>query len=57
VLSTKPGRVREVIDVHLPRPRDFSQQMESEFLVLKQHVRGLIHDEAARNTGFARILR
>jgi ABC-type nitrate/sulfonate/bicarbonate transport system ATPase subunit len=57
VLSTKPGRVREVIDVHLPRPRDFSQQMESEFLVLKQHVRGIIHDEAARNTGFARILR
>ena len=57
VLSTKPGRVREMIDVHLPRPRDFSQQMESEFLVLKQHVRGLIHDEAARNTGFARIVR
>jgi ABC-type nitrate/sulfonate/bicarbonate transport system ATPase subunit len=57
VLSTKPGRVREIIDVHLPRPRDFSQQMEGEFLALKQHVRGLIHDEAARNTGFARILR
>ncbi|MGA3221306.1 MAG: ABC transporter ATP-binding protein [Acidimicrobiales bacterium] len=57
VLSTKPGQVRELIDVHLPRPRDFSQQMESEFLALKQHVRGLIHDEAARNTGFARILR
>ena len=57
VLSTKPGQVREIIDVHLPRPRDFSQQMESEFLALKQHVRGLIHDEAARNTGFARILR
>ena len=57
VLSTKPGRVREIIDVRLPRPRDFSQQMEGEFLALKQHVRGLIHDEAARNTGFARILR
>jgi hypothetical protein len=27
--------------------------MEGEFLQLKQHVRGLIHDEAARNTGFA----
>jgi ABC-type nitrate/sulfonate/bicarbonate transport system ATPase subunit len=53
VLASKPGRVRELIDVHLPRPRKFSQQMESEFLQLKQHVRGLIHDEAARNTGFA----
>ena len=57
VLSTKPGRVREVIDVHLPRPREFSQQMEPEFLRVKQHVRGLIHDEAARNTGFGQILR
>ena len=28
VLSTKPGQVREIIEVHLPRPRDFSQQME-----------------------------
>ena len=57
VLSTKPGRVREIIDVRLPRPRDFSQQMEAEFLNVKQHVRGLIHDEAARNTGFPQALR
>lgn len=57
VLSTKPGRVRELIDVGLPRPRQFSQQMEREFLELKQHVRALIHDEAARNTGFASVLR
>jgi NitT/TauT family transport system ATP-binding protein len=56
VLATKPGRVREVIDVPLQRPRKFAQQMESEFLALKQHVRTLIHDEAARNTGFAPIL-
>jgi NitT/TauT family transport system ATP-binding protein len=57
VLATKPGRVREVIDVPLERPRNFAQQMESEFLALKQHVRSLIHDEAARNTGFAPILK
>jgi NitT/TauT family transport system ATP-binding protein len=56
VLSTKPGRVRELIDVHLPRPRQFAQQMEREFLDLKQHVRSLIHDEAARNTGFSAVL-
>jgi NitT/TauT family transport system ATP-binding protein len=57
VLATKPGRVRELIDVPLPRPRDFSQQMGHDFLQLKQHVRGLIHDEAARNTGFSSVLR
>jgi NitT/TauT family transport system ATP-binding protein len=57
VLATKPGRVRELIDVPLPRPRDFSQQMGRDFLEIKQHVRGLIHDEAARNTGFGSVLR
>lgn len=57
VLSTKPGRVREVIDVPLPRPRDFAQQMDKDFLALKLHVRGLIHDEAVRNTGFSSVLK
>ena len=56
VLSSHPGQVREFIDVPLPRPRVFSQQMGNEFLELKQHVRTLIHDEAARNTGFAEFL-
>ncbi len=53
VLHSKPGRVRELIDVPLPRPRTFDQQMSQEFLQLKSHVRNLIHDEAARNAGFA----
>ena len=57
VMSTKPGRIRELIEVPLPRPRDFSQQMTSDFLEMKRYVRGLIHDEAARNTGFASVLR
>jgi NitT/TauT family transport system ATP-binding protein len=57
VLSTKPGRVRELIEVPLPRPRHFSQQVGHDFLELKQHVRELIHDEAARNTGFSSVLR
>ena len=56
VLAANPGRVRELIPVPLPRPRDFAQQMSGEFLELKQHVRNLIHDEAARNTGFASVL-
>jgi NitT/TauT family transport system ATP-binding protein len=56
VLASRPGRVREVIDVPLPRPRGFEQQMSPEFLALKHHLRGLIHDEAARNTGFADVL-
>jgi NitT/TauT family transport system ATP-binding protein len=57
VLAAKPGRVRELIDVPLERPRRFDQQMLPEFLRLKRHVRDLIHDEAARSSGFADVLR
>ena len=56
VLSSSPGRVREIITNPLERPRRFDQQMTSDFLDLKLHVRGLIHDEAIHNTGFASVL-
>jgi len=56
VLATGPGRVREVVDVALERPRRFEQQVTSEFLDSKQHVRNLIHDEAAQANGMAAVL-
>jgi NitT/TauT family transport system ATP-binding protein len=57
VLAARPGRVREIINVPLQRPRQFDQQMLPEFLELKHHVRDLVHDEAARHSGFAGVLR
>jgi NitT/TauT family transport system ATP-binding protein len=56
VLSARPGRVKEIVEIDLPRPRDYSVQLTSEFLDLKLHVRDLIHREAVVNTGFAEIL-
>jgi NitT/TauT family transport system ATP-binding protein len=56
VLSTRPGRVKEIVDIPLPRPREYSVQLRSDFLELKHHVRDLIHREAVVNTGFADIL-
>jgi ABC-type nitrate/sulfonate/bicarbonate transport system ATPase subunit len=56
VLSSRPGRIKEMITNPLERPRRFEQQMSQEFLDLKRHVRGLIHDEAVQNTGFASVL-
>jgi NitT/TauT family transport system ATP-binding protein len=56
VLASKPGRVREVIDVPLERPRRFEVHTDPTFLQLRSRVRSLIHDEAARNTGFADVL-
>jgi ABC-type nitrate/sulfonate/bicarbonate transport system ATPase subunit len=56
VLSARPGRVKEVVEIGLPRPRVYSAQLTSDFLELKHHVRDLIHREAVVNTGFAEIL-
>ena len=56
VLASRPGRVREIVDVDLPRPRVYELQNTPEFLELKRHVHSLIHDEAVRATGLAAVL-
>jgi ABC-type nitrate/sulfonate/bicarbonate transport system ATPase subunit len=56
VLSARPGRVKEIVDIVLPRPREYSVQLTNDFLELKHHVRDLIHREALINTGFADVL-
>jgi NitT/TauT family transport system ATP-binding protein len=56
VLSSSPGRVREMISNPIERPRRFDQQMTADFLDIKRHVRDLIHDEAIHNTGFDSVL-
>ena len=42
VMTRRPGRVKAVIDVELPRPRD---EDDPHYLALKRQLRGLIHDE------------
>ena len=56
VLSARPGRVKEIVPISLPRPREYSVQLTSDFLELKHHVRDLIHREALVNTGFEGVL-
>ena len=41
VMGTRPGRVREEIDIDLPRPRDESSQR---FIELKRHIGALIDE-------------
>ena len=43
VMTRRPGRVKEFIQVDLPRPRD---EDDSGYLKLKRYLRDLIHDEA-----------
>ncbi len=45
VLDAHPGRVREVIEVPVPQPRDSSQLLSPEFLATKQRLEELVHPE------------
>lgn len=43
VLKAHPGRVDELIEVPVPRPRDFDQLITPEFLATKKRLEELIH--------------
>lgn len=45
VLDPRPGRVREIVEVPVPRPRDHEQLRSPEFLATKQHLETIIHPE------------
>jgi NitT/TauT family transport system ATP-binding protein len=42
VMTRRPGRVKQFINVDLPRPRD---EDDKSYLQLKRHLRALIHEE------------
>jgi NitT/TauT family transport system ATP-binding protein len=51
VMSARPGRVAEIIDVKLPRPRDFDMEARDEFQDATRRIRGLIFgNRGARKT-------
>jgi NitT/TauT family transport system ATP-binding protein len=47
VMSPRPGRVAEIIEVALPRPRGFGQEGSPEFQRAAQRIRALIYGERA----------
>lgn len=47
VISHRPGRVKEIVDVNLPRPRfDYDVKMRPEYGELRDHIWRLVKDEA-----------
>ncbi|WP_068830841.1 ABC transporter ATP-binding protein [Pseudomonas sp. BMS12] len=47
VMGARPGRIKEVLDVPIERPRNLDVVMEPEFIRMKRHILGLLHDDLA----------
>ncbi|MGH9041363.1 MAG: ABC transporter ATP-binding protein [Acidimicrobiia bacterium] len=48
VMTTRPGRIKESIDVDIPRPRDYHVLTRDDFRGLMGQVVDAVHDEAQR---------
>ena len=50
VISFRPGRIKEIVDVNLPRPRfDYDVKMLPEYGELRDHIWQLVKDEALQS--------
>jgi NitT/TauT family transport system ATP-binding protein len=46
VMSTRPGRVKETIEIDIPRPRDYRVLSSEKFRSLMSRIMGAVHEEA-----------
>ncbi len=53
VMSARPGRVKDVIENHLPRPRHVDVQLGDEFLRMKRRIWKLVEDEVVASMKFS----
>ena len=51
VMSARPGMVREILTVDLPRPRDERLESSASFLSLAEHLKGLLRPGSSAPTG------
>lgn len=55
VMTAHPGRICEVIDVNLPRPRRYEMRSEPSFIALRDHVTEIVRAEAIKGTALSAI--
>ena len=48
VMTSRPGKIKKVIDVDIPRPRDFRVLSSERYLALKEDAIGAVHEEAKK---------
>jgi len=49
ILSNKPARVRHIIDIDLPRPRDFRMMSSTEAYAYRREAMAILHEEAMKS--------
>ncbi len=45
VMGARPGRIKQILDVPIDRPRTLDMVMERSFIEMKREIFGLLHDE------------
>ena len=55
VMTAHPGRICEVIDVNLPRPRRYEMRSEPSFIALRDHVTEIVRAEAIKGTALSAV--
>ena len=45
IMCARPGRVKDIVDIDIPYPRDQKTKMTPEFLELKNHIWGQVYQE------------
>ncbi|MGL6245787.1 ABC transporter ATP-binding protein [Pseudomonas sp.] len=45
VMGARPGRIKQILDVPIERPRTLDMVMERSFIEMKRRIFGLLHDE------------
>lgn len=45
IMSARPGRIKEIVDINIPYPRTQETKMSKEFLELKNHIWGQVYQE------------
>ena len=51
VMTARPGRIKEMVTIDIPRPRSVEVLTSGPFIELKRRIMALIHEEAVRAMG------
>jgi len=51
VMTARPGRIKEMVAIDIPRPRSVDVLTSGAFIALKRRIMALIHEEAVRAMG------